>query len=221
MYFLTSLGQHEELKDGDISKSSETVKQIKNRRRKRGDLIRALSAAWNCGRSGIQECASNGQRSSIRKTLLPVSCPVCFKVLSNAYNLKVFQNLCSKLRISLIFLKTVFTQVHMSIHDGLKHQCSICGHTSKSRDALRKHLAYRHLIGMSGPVRPRMPANKRRKNDGTDGMLDTSSRSAEGEDQNPVSSNLAFSDPDNDLLTHSGGEDVDQNENPSVANDTW
>ena len=66
-----------------------------------------------------------------------------------------------------------------------------------------------------------MPANKRRKNDGTDGMLDTSSRSAEGEDQNPVSSNLAFSDPDNDLLTHSGGEDVDQNENPSVANDTW
>ncbi len=52
----------------------------------------------------------------------------------------------------------------MSIHDGLNHQCSVCGHTSKSRDALRKHLAYRHLIGMSGPVRPRMPATKRRGN---------------------------------------------------------
>ena len=51
----------------------------------------------------------------------------------------------------------------MSIHDGLNHQCSICGHTSKSRDALRKHLAYRHLIGQSGPVRPRLPADKRRR----------------------------------------------------------
>ena len=104
----------------------------------------------------------------------------------------------------------------MSIHDGLNHQCSICGHTSKSRDALRKHLAYRHLIGMSGPVRPRMPTTKRRKANG-----DTSSRSAEGEDQIPASSNPSFSDPDNDMLAHSGGEDVDQNENPSVTDDTW
>lgn len=93
----------------------------------------------------------------------------------------------------------------MSIHDGLNHQCSICGHTSKSRDALRKHLAYRHLIGMSGPVRPRMPANKRRK----DSVLDnTSSRSAEV----PVTSGT-FSD--NELST---GED--QKENPSSV-DTW
>jgi hypothetical protein len=214
------LGQHEELKDEDLSKSSDTAKQIKNRRRKRGDLIRALSAAWNCGRGGMKECASNGQRSAIRKTLLPVSCPVCFKVLSNAYNLKVCKGFCSLTEIMFKFLND-FTQVHMSIHDGLKHQCSICGHTSKSRDALRKHLAYRHLIGMSGPVRPRMPASKRRKNDGTDGMLDTSSRSAEGEDQIPMSSNHSYSDPDNDLLTHSGGEDVDQNENSAVANDTW
>ncbi len=74
---------------------------------------------------------------------------------------------------------------------------------------------------MSGPVRPRMPANKRRKTNGSDGVLDTSSRSAEGEDQIPVSSNTSFSDPDNDMLTHSGGEDVDQNENPAVADDTW
>lgn len=112
-------------------------------------------------------------------------------------------------------------QVHMSIHDGLKHQCSICGHTSKSRDALRKHLAYRHLIGMSGPVRPRMPANKRRKHDGTDDMLDTSMQSTENENQIAAASSLSFSDPDNDHLAHSGGEDVDQNGNPSVANDTW
>lgn len=109
----------------------------------------------------------------------------------------------------------------MSIHDGLNHQCSICGHTSKSRDALRKHLAYRHLIGMSGPVRPRMPANKRRKTNEPDGVLDTSSRSAEGEDQAPVSSTPTFSDPENELSTHSGGEDGDPIEAASVADDTW
>lgn len=109
----------------------------------------------------------------------------------------------------------------MSIHDGLNHQCSICGHTSKSRDALRKHLAYRHLIGMSGPVRPRMPANKRRKMDGTDDILDTSSRSAEGEDQGPVSSTPTFSDPENDLSTQSGGEEMDRNENATVTDDVW
>lgn len=89
LYFLTSLGQHGEIKEEGISKSNASAKQIKNRRRKRGDLIRALSAAWNCGRGGMKERENNGQRSVIRKTLLPVSCPVCFKVLSNAYNLKV------------------------------------------------------------------------------------------------------------------------------------
>ena len=140
LYFLTSLGQHEEGGgggggDGGDDKPVEEKKKVR-RRRNRGDLLRALSVAWDKERG-------NG-RSTIRKTLLPVSCPVCFKVLSNAYNLKV----------------------HMSIHDGLNHQCSICGHTSKSRDALRKHLAYRHLIGQSGPVRPRQPTTKRRRGRG-------------------------------------------------------
>lgn len=89
LYFLTSLGQHEESKDESLAKSKTTAKQIKNRRRKRGDLMRALSAAWNCGRNEMEERSNDGQRAAIRKTLLPVSCPVCFKVLSNAYNLKV------------------------------------------------------------------------------------------------------------------------------------
>lgn len=89
LYFLTTLGQHEEMKEETNNKSSNTTKLIKNRRKKRGDLMRALSAAWSCGRSGMKERTSNGQRAAIRKTLLPVSCPVCFKVLSNAYNLKV------------------------------------------------------------------------------------------------------------------------------------
>lgn len=84
LYFLTTLGQHEEMKDRSDDKSQ----QVKNRRRKRGDIMRALGAAWN---KSEKERANNGnQRSTIRKTLLPVSCPVCFKVLSNAYNLKVY-----------------------------------------------------------------------------------------------------------------------------------
>ena len=81
LYFLTSLGQHEELvEDEDESANPLPASKQKNRRR----LYRALSAAWKS-----KENSSNSQRSAIRKTLLPVSCPVCFKVLSNAYNLKV------------------------------------------------------------------------------------------------------------------------------------
>lgn len=91
LYFLTSLGQHEELQEPEAEGPDKSSKKAKTRRRKRGEIIRALSAAWNCGRNSMKERPINSQRSgtSIRKTLLPVSCPVCFKVLSNAYNLKV------------------------------------------------------------------------------------------------------------------------------------
>lgn len=92
LYFLTSLGQHEEVAEPVAEGSDKSPKKSKTRRRKRGEIMRALSAAWNCGRTTIKERPNNSQRSgtSIRKTLLPVSCPVCFKVLSNAYNLKVY-----------------------------------------------------------------------------------------------------------------------------------
>ncbi|XP_039760214.1 modifier of mdg4-like isoform X2 [Pararge aegeria] len=49
-------------------------------------------------------------------------CGVCHKRLSNQYNLRV----------------------HMETHAGRRHACRACSHVSRSRDALRKHVAYRH-----------------------------------------------------------------------------
>ena len=108
----------------------------------------------------------------------------------------------------------------MSIHDGLNHQCSVCGHTSKSRDALRKHLAYRHLIGMSGPVRPRMPAHKRTSKRGNDDgeELPNADEHFDGAETVPQPG------LDNDLLQHSGGEEAeDANHPPSdqQPNESW
>ncbi|XP_045503855.1 zinc finger and BTB domain-containing protein 14-like isoform X1 [Colias croceus] len=49
-------------------------------------------------------------------------CTICNKRLSNQYNLRV----------------------HMETHAGRRHACRACDHVSRSRDALRKHVAYRH-----------------------------------------------------------------------------
>lgn len=49
-------------------------------------------------------------------------CNICNKRLSNQYNLRV----------------------HMETHAGARHRCHACTHVSRSRDALRKHVAYRH-----------------------------------------------------------------------------
>ncbi|XP_013195053.2 broad-complex core protein isoforms 1/2/3/4/5 [Amyelois transitella] len=49
-------------------------------------------------------------------------CTICNKRLSNQYNLRV----------------------HMETHAGRRHACRSCSHVSRSRDALRKHVAYRH-----------------------------------------------------------------------------
>ncbi|XP_050679469.1 protein bric-a-brac 1 [Leptidea sinapis] len=49
-------------------------------------------------------------------------CGVCGKRLSNQYNLRV----------------------HLETHDARRHACRACTHVSRSRDALRKHVAYRH-----------------------------------------------------------------------------
>ncbi|XP_047537646.1 modifier of mdg4 isoform X1 [Vanessa atalanta] len=55
-------------------------------------------------------------------------CTICNKRLSNQYNLRV----------------------HMETHAGRRHACRACSHVSRSRDALRKHVAYRHA-----PAAPR------------------------------------------------------------------
>ncbi|KAG5894463.1 hypothetical protein JTB14_032494 [Gonioctena quinquepunctata] len=49
-------------------------------------------------------------------------CFLCGKYLSNQYNLRV----------------------HMETHEEAFHACQSCAHVSRSRDALRKHVSYRH-----------------------------------------------------------------------------
>lgn len=49
-------------------------------------------------------------------------CFICGKYLSNQYNLRV----------------------HMETHEDGYHACTSCPHVSRSRDALRKHISYRH-----------------------------------------------------------------------------
>ncbi|CAH2054110.1 unnamed protein product, partial [Iphiclides podalirius] len=58
-------------------------------------------------------------------------CGVCNKRLSNQYNLRV----------------------HMETHAGRRHACRACSHVSRSRDALRKHVAYRHAPGATATPR--------------------------------------------------------------------
>jgi len=52
------------------------------------------------------------------------TCPVCKKQLSNQYNLRV----------------------HMETHQNMQYSCLVCSHVSRSRDALRKHVSYRHPV---------------------------------------------------------------------------
>lgn len=62
------------------------------------------------------------QNSSGGGSKLFATCFVCGKQLSNQYNLRV----------------------HMETHQNAHYACSVCSHVSRSRDALRKHVSYRH-----------------------------------------------------------------------------
>jgi len=53
-----------------------------------------------------------------------VTCLICGKQLSNQYNLRV----------------------HMETHSNSSYSCAACSHVSRSRDALRKHVSYRHPV---------------------------------------------------------------------------
>ncbi|XP_054257212.1 longitudinals lacking protein, isoforms H/M/V-like [Macrosteles quadrilineatus] len=65
---------------------------------------------------------------------LYATCFVCGKQLSNQYNLRV----------------------HMETHQNAHYACSACNHVSRSRDALRKHVSYRHPPSQTTPT-PRQP----------------------------------------------------------------
>ncbi|XP_055614391.1 hybrid signal transduction histidine kinase L, partial [Uranotaenia lowii] len=50
------------------------------------------------------------------------TCFICNKQLSNQYNLRV----------------------HLETHQNVRYACTVCSHVSRSKDALRKHVSYRH-----------------------------------------------------------------------------
>ncbi|XP_015522435.1 protein abrupt [Neodiprion lecontei] len=66
-----------------------------------------------------------------------VTCLICGKQLSNQYNLRV----------------------HMETHNNSSYSCTACPHVSRSRDALRKHVSYRHPVA-SPQKRPRCSSTK-------------------------------------------------------------
>ncbi|EZA52858.1 hypothetical protein DMN91_000003 [Ooceraea biroi] len=66
-----------------------------------------------------------------------VTCLICGKQLSNQYNLRV----------------------HMETHSNSSYSCAACSHVSRSRDALRKHVSYRHPV-TAPQKRPRYGASK-------------------------------------------------------------
>ncbi|XP_024083711.1 broad-complex core protein isoforms 1/2/3/4/5-like isoform X2 [Cimex lectularius] len=70
--------------------------------------------------SCFQQAKEGGGGKSLSK--LYVTCQICGKHLSNQYNLRV----------------------HMETHLNAHYACSSCSHVSRSRDALRKHVSYRH-----------------------------------------------------------------------------
>uniref|UniRef100_A0A8D8YJ65 Protein bric-a-brac 2 n=1 Tax=Cacopsylla melanoneura TaxID=428564 RepID=A0A8D8YJ65_9HEMI len=65
---------------------------------------------------------SPGSGAAGNNSKLFATCFVCGKQLSNQYNLRV----------------------HMETHQNAFYACSSCNHVSRSRDALRKHVSYRH-----------------------------------------------------------------------------
>ncbi|XP_030375384.1 protein jim lovell [Scaptodrosophila lebanonensis] len=50
------------------------------------------------------------------------TCFICHKQMSNQYNLRV----------------------HLETHQNVRYACNVCSHVSRSKDALRKHVSYRH-----------------------------------------------------------------------------
>ncbi|XP_060522217.1 protein bric-a-brac 2-like [Cylas formicarius] len=62
------------------------------------------------------------RKAHSRETSETCKCFLCGKYLSNQYNLRV----------------------HMETHEEAYHACQSCPHVSRSRDALRKHVSYRH-----------------------------------------------------------------------------
>ncbi|XP_073835986.1 uncharacterized protein isoform X2 [Musca autumnalis] len=62
------------------------------------------------------------QNKTPSSSKLYATCFICHKQLSNQYNLRV----------------------HLETHQNVRYACNVCSHVSRSKDALRKHVSYRH-----------------------------------------------------------------------------
>ncbi|XP_012284030.1 protein bric-a-brac 2 isoform X2 [Orussus abietinus] len=90
-----------------------------------GDADGASSQLGFLGGTAVARTVPSCNRTS-------VTCLICGKQLSNQYNLRV----------------------HMETHSNSSYSCTACSHVSRSRDALRKHVSYRHPVA-SPQKRPR------------------------------------------------------------------
>ncbi|CAL1685684.1 unnamed protein product [Lasius platythorax] len=92
--------------------------------------VKPPSAAWDANFKLLAASASGKTSQTYNKS--NVTCFICGKQLSNQYNLRV----------------------HMETHSNSSYSCTSCSHVSRSRDALRKHVSYRHPVA-SSQKRPR------------------------------------------------------------------
>lgn len=90
---------------------------------------------WDANFKFLTSSASSRTSQTYNKS--SVTCLICGKQLSNQYNLRV----------------------HMETHSNSSYSCTACSHVSRSRDALRKHVSYRHPVA-SPQKRPRYSAPK-------------------------------------------------------------
>ncbi|CRK99341.1 CLUMA_CG012577, isoform A [Clunio marinus] len=71
---------------------------------------------------GTVATTNSGPTTKIPNSKLFAKCFICSKLLSNQYNLRV----------------------HLETHQNMRYACTVCSHVSRSKDALRKHISYRH-----------------------------------------------------------------------------
>nr|XP_021199778.2 longitudinals lacking protein, isoforms H/M/V isoform X1 [Helicoverpa armigera] len=112
------------------------VKTEKDRLSKLDQIVQNLYSTHKIGNPPAATLVNSGvteqQDPYDRKWRMNSSiCTICNKRLSNQYNLRV----------------------HMETHAGRRHACRACSHVSRSRDALRKHVAYRHAPPQHRPGR--------------------------------------------------------------------
>ncbi|XP_005187218.2 uncharacterized protein LOC101892229 isoform X1 [Musca domestica] len=83
---------------------------------------RSGSGAGGGGPTEKLSTPQSPQNKTPSSSKLYATCFICHKQLSNQYNLRV----------------------HLETHQNVRYACNVCSHVSRSKDALRKHVSYRH-----------------------------------------------------------------------------